>query len=49
MRWHLLKHQIEYQDLGVDYFERQNLEGKKRAYVKKLEKLGFTVKLEPAA
>jgi transposase len=47
--WHLLRHQIEYQDLGVDYFERQNLEGKKRAYVKKLEKLGFTVKLEPAA
>jgi transposase len=47
--WHLLQHQIDYQDLGVDYFERQNLEGKKRAYVKKLEKLGFTVKLEPAA
>jgi len=47
--WHLLKHQIEYQDLGVDYFERQNLEGQKRAYVKKLEKLGFTVKIEPAA
>jgi len=32
--WHLLQHQIEYQDLGVDYFERQNLEGQKRAYVK---------------
>ncbi len=47
--WHLLQHQIEYQDLGVDYFERQNLEGQKRAYVKKLEKLGFTVKIEPAA
>jgi transposase len=47
--WHLLKHQMEYQDLGVDYFERQNLEGQKRAYVKKLEKLGFSVKLEPAA
>jgi transposase len=47
--WHLLRNQIDYQDLGVDYFERQNLEGQKRAYVKKLEKLGFTVKLEPAA
>src|SRR5260370_1627978 len=47
--WHLLRHQIESQNLDVAYFERQNLEGQKRAYVKKLEKLGFTVQLEPAA
>src|SRR5258708_2132898 len=46
---HPLPHQIQYQDPAVDYFERPNLVGQKRAYVKKLEKLGFSVPLHPPA
>jgi len=35
--------------LGADYFQRQNLDAHKRAYVKKLEKLGYIVTLSPLA
>jgi len=47
--WHLLTRKVDYQDLGADYFQRQNLEAHKRAYVKKLEKLGYNVILSPLA
>jgi transposase len=47
--WHLLRRQLDYQDLGADYFEKQNLNAHKRAYVRKLEKMGFTVTLAPRA
>jgi hypothetical protein len=47
--WHMLGHDTEYKELGADFFEKQNLEGLKKAYRKKLERLGFKVTLEPAA
>jgi transposase len=47
--WHLLRRNCEYQELGADYFEKQNLEGLKKNYLRKLERLGFKVTLEPAA
>ena len=47
--WCLLTRKTDYSDLGADYFQRQNLEAHKRAYIKKLEKLGYTVTLTPVA
>jgi transposase len=47
--WYILGRQTEYQELGGDFFEKQNLEGLKKAYRKKLERLGFKVTLEPIA
>jgi transposase len=47
--WHMLARDVEYQELGSDYFEKQNLEGLKKNYLKKLANLGFKVTLEPAA
>jgi len=43
----MLGHDTEYKELGGDFFEKQNLEGLKKAYRKKLERLGFKVTLEP--
>lgn len=45
--WHMLSRDVEYQELGADFFEKQNLEGLKNNYVKKLAHLGFKVALEP--
>ena len=47
--WHMLRHDVPFRDLGVDYFEQQNLEADKRRHVRKLEKMGYTVTLAPAA
>jgi transposase len=47
--WHMLTRDVEYHELGADYFEKQNLEGLKKNYLKKLERLGFKVSLEPIA
>jgi len=46
--WHLLRHAVDYHDLGIDYFQRRNLQGQKKLHVRKLEKMGFRVTLEPA-
>ena len=45
--YHMLKEDVEYQDLGADYFERQEPERLKRYLVKRLERLGYRIKLEP--
>jgi len=45
----MLTRDVEYHELGADYFEKQNLEGLKKNYLKKLERLGFKVSLEPIA
>ena len=37
-----------YRELGGDYFDRANCEGLKRYLVRKLERLGHKVTLEPA-
>lgn len=45
--YHMLKHRVSYHDLGNDYFDRLNSESLKRHLVKRLEKLGHKVTLEP--
>lgn len=47
--WHMLRRDVEYRELGADFFEKQNLEGLKKTYLKKLERLGFKVSLDPIA
>jgi len=43
--YHILKEEVEYRDLGGDYFDRLNEEKTKRHLVKRLEKLGYQVEL----
>jgi transposase len=45
--YHMLKYHAAYRDLGGDYFDKINPDGIKRYHVKRLERLGFKVALEP--
>jgi len=45
--YHMLKNDAEYQDLGADYFDRRKPEQLTRSLVRRLEKLGHTVTLQP--
>jgi transposase len=45
--YHILKEEVEYRDLGGDYFDRLNEERTKRHLVRRLEKLGYKVELKP--
>jgi transposase len=45
--FHVLKHEVEYRDLGPDYFDRLEPERMKRYLVKRLQKLGYDVTLGP--
>jgi len=45
--WHLAKHRTPYRDLGSDYFDRLKGNPAKRYHMRKLEKMGFKVTLEP--
>jgi transposase len=45
--WQMLKEEENYRELGGDYFDKLNEEKTKNWLVKRLEKLGFRVKLEP--
>jgi transposase len=45
--YHLLKHDVEYQDLGGNYFDRLEPERLRRYLVKRLERLGYQVSLTP--
>jgi transposase len=45
--YHMLKHQLDYHDLGGDYFDRLDPERTKRYLVRRLESLGFDVTLTP--
>lgn len=48
--WHVLHDDVEYTDLGADFFERRtNVEARQRQLVRRLEALGHKVTLEPAA
>lgn len=47
MIYHILKHRLDYQDLGGDYFDRLEPERLKRYLVKRLEQLGFDVQITP--
>jgi transposase len=44
--YHLLKQQKSYEDLGGDYFDRQNVELQGSRLIKKLEALGLKVTVE---
>ena len=45
--YHVIEHGLVYQELGGDYLERLNLERMIRYHVKRLERLGQKVTLEP--
>jgi hypothetical protein len=48
--WHVLANDMNYDELGADYFERHtNTEARQRHLVRQLEALGHTVTLSPAA
>lgn len=46
--YQVLKHAVEYRDLGADYFDRLNPTRLCRRLVKRLETLGFQVTLAAA-
>ena len=45
--YHLLSDQVDYQDLGADYFDHLTPEQYRRYLVKRLESLGYDVALSP--
>jgi hypothetical protein len=45
--YHLISRLQPYCDLGADYFDQQRPESLKKRLVKRLEKLGYQVTLEP--
>jgi transposase len=45
--WHMLSGSTDYQDLGVDYFLRRDPERERRRAIAALNKLGYTVTLNP--
>ena len=47
--WHLLAHRQPYRDLGPDYFDRIHHQRLTQSLVRRLQKLGHTVTLTPAA
>ena len=46
--FYLIKHDLEFKDLGADFFDRRNREHATRRAVKRLTALGYTVHLEEA-
>jgi transposase len=47
--WHMLTHQQDYRDLGDQYLDQLRQKDLERTLVRRLEKLGHKVTLEPAA
>jgi transposase len=47
--YHLLSRKEPNTDLGADYFERLDRERMERQYVRRLERLGYQITLQPAA
>jgi transposase len=45
--YHMLKYDVEYQDLGVDYFDKREPERLRNYLVKRLQRLGYQVCLTP--
>lgn len=44
--YHILKERSDYYELGVDYFDRQNVEAQRARLIRKLAALGVKVKIE---
>ncbi len=47
--WHLLTHRKPYADLGANYFEQINKQRLTQSLIRRLQKLGHTVALQPTA
>ena len=47
MAYHILKRKQNYQELGADYFDRLNADAIRRSLVRRLQRLGHRVTLEP--
>jgi transposase len=49
--WHVPHDNVEYRDLGADYFTRRydNPEAKKNRLIRELQNLGLPVEVRPAA
>ncbi|MGZ6365215.1 MAG: transposase [Ktedonobacteraceae bacterium] len=47
--YHVIAETKEYQELGADYLDQLERQGKERRLVRQLEKLGFEVALTPMA
>jgi transposase len=45
--WHILSKGAEYNELGGDYFDRQNSEQTKNKLIRRLERLGYEVEIKP--
>jgi transposase len=45
--YHMLKYDVEYKDLGVDYFDKREPERLRNYLVKRLQRLGYQVSLTP--
>jgi transposase len=45
--YHMIKRGSRYQDLGADYYDRRDPEGLAKHLAKRIEKLGFTVTVQP--
>ncbi|MDQ3764877.1 MAG: hypothetical protein M3460_26180 [Actinomycetota bacterium] len=45
--WHMLTHDVNYHDLGGDYFTRQDPERALRRIIRQANALGFTVRFDP--
>jgi hypothetical protein len=46
----LLSHPgLRYHDLGADYYDRRNVQRQVRTHIHRLQDLGYTVTLSPAA
>lgn len=47
--YHIILRGTPYQDLGADHFDRRSIEAQANHFVAKLNKLGFSVQIQPAA
>jgi transposase len=45
--YHMLRYDVDYKDLGVDYFDKREPERLRHYLVKRLERLGYQVTLNP--
>jgi len=44
--YHILKEEVDYKDLGGDYFQKRNEEKTTRRLVRQLEQFGYQVELK---
>lgn len=47
--YHMLKHEVDYHDLGADHFDRRDKAKLARRLIRRLHDLGLTVEIRPAA